>query len=518
MKTYDLSNELIHKIANLCKQEQGSITGAKAEASLTANLLETNAYYARRYGTDIYSFMRTSGWFSQAAYWMDNGNAGEAYDKAIREVLVNGDRTLPIFVDEHDSIRDISSAKNNGKEIDKTDRTAYVRDVTVIKNVYGSTYTFWTFPTADSDPFGYTDKELRKKSNAAPTAQEIIDKAVSFLGRSEPSGDDYFIRYYNNITGSRFSMEDAWCAMFVSSVARMVNVRSDVIPNFADCDAGVAWFKAKGRYERSAAYGGTYIPSAADVVFYSAGHIQADSTHTGFVVQAQNGQLLAIEGNHSDRVGYRNIALTDAYIIGYGRVGEYLSKGNGSQNSEYIRNLYLTLLERNPSEAEVQSWVKVLDAGTSREDVKIDFLNSEEYRTLHHVTDIYAGNIKTFQYWLRTNYSLTLAVDGRCGPATKAAAVKAMQLFLNRNYYAGLEIDGKFGPKTQKAFRSVKKGARGANVYIVQGLLYGCGHDPDGFDGIFGQGCKSAVLKFQKNHQLEDDGIVGSKTFAELVK
>lgn len=52
---------------------------------------------------------------------------------------------------------DIVSASNNGVKFNKTDRSQYKQGVTVIKNRMGSTYTFWSFPSSVSDPFGYTD-------------------------------------------------------------------------------------------------------------------------------------------------------------------------------------------------------------------------------------------------------------------------------------------------------------------------------------------------------------------------
>lgn len=519
MKKYNLTEEQIHKIANLCKQEQGTVVGAKAEASLAANLLETKSSYRKKYGDDIYSFMRNGGWFSRAAYWMDNGDAGSSYDKAIRDVLVNGNRTLPVFVDEHDCFADITSATNNGKAINKKDRSAYIRDVTIIKNRYGSTYTFWTFPTASSDPFGYTNNELRWQEDTAPTAQDILEKAVSYLGVSEPSGDDLFIRYYNRITGSSFSLSDKWCAIFVSAVARMVGVGTDVVPNFADCDDGTRWFRDKGRYAKSAAYGGDYVPNPGDVVFYSSGKTQSDSTHVGYVVQVSNGQLMAIEGNHHDAVGYRTISLTDAKIIGYGRVAEYLRGTDPKDDGDaaYIRGLYASLLKRTPTDVEVSNWVKVLEGGASRDAVKTDFLNSTEYKRLHPELSL-PEKVKEFQQWLIRYTGRSLEVDGKCGPATKKSAVMAMQKYLNAFRAAGLSIDGSFGPKTQAAFRSIRKGNLGANVYIVQGLLYGRGFDPAGFDGSFGSGCDAAVRSFQKAAGLTADGICGVKTFAALIK
>lgn len=157
-KKYELSEDKLIKIAKLCVQEQGTIKGIKAEVSLAANILETNTYYAKRFGNDIYSFMRYSGWFSNASYYMDNGNATDEQVAAIKDVLVFANRTLPQYVDEHDCFSDIVSTSNYGKPFNKRDRSKYIKDVTVITNKYGSIYTFYCFPDIKADPFGYIHK------------------------------------------------------------------------------------------------------------------------------------------------------------------------------------------------------------------------------------------------------------------------------------------------------------------------------------------------------------------------
>ena len=63
----------------------------------------------------------------------------------------------------------------------------------------------------------------------------------------------------------------------------------------------------------------------------------------------------------------------------------------------------------------------------------------------------------------------------------------------------------------------VVKGLRGDRPYIVQGLLYGAGYDPKGFDGSFNVGAESATKEYQRNNSLEADGKVGGETFAKLV-
>ena len=157
-KKYELSDDKILKITRLCIQEQSTLKGIKAEASLAANILETNTYYIKKFGNDIYSFMRYSGWFSNASYYMDNGEATKEQIEAINDVLVFANRTLPQYVDEHDCFSDIVSVSNYGKPFNKYDRNKYVKDVTVITNKYGSIYTFYCFPDVKADPFGYIHK------------------------------------------------------------------------------------------------------------------------------------------------------------------------------------------------------------------------------------------------------------------------------------------------------------------------------------------------------------------------
>ncbi len=176
MKTYNLSEDKIRQIARLCVQEQGTIKGVRAEASLMANLLETNSGYKKKYGDDIYSFARYGKWFSKAAHWMDNGSASEAAVEAVRDVLVRGNRFFPgNFVDEHDCFSDIAWARTDGKLIDKRERSAYVQDKTVIKNTYGSVYTFYAFPDGHTDPFGYTSSARRWEFEKTQTVEESAD-------------------------------------------------------------------------------------------------------------------------------------------------------------------------------------------------------------------------------------------------------------------------------------------------------------------------------------------------------
>lgn len=179
-KKYKLTETQLKKLARLCVQEQGSVDGVKAEASLMANLLETSKSRQNKYGTDgtaLYNWVREGGWFYKAAYFMDNTSVGSKYVEAVRDVLVNGNRTLPQYIDEHDCFDDIKYISTGSIR----NRSDYIKDRTIVKNKMGSTWTFYCFPSSKSDPFGYT-KEAYDYVNSSKS--EIDDEPVMVDGVS----------------------------------------------------------------------------------------------------------------------------------------------------------------------------------------------------------------------------------------------------------------------------------------------------------------------------------------------
>lgn len=164
---YNLTDEQLRFLTSVCIREQGdNLSGIQAEASLMANLYEIKGGGY----SSVDSYVRNSGWFGSNFSGLSNPTT-EQLD-AVKTVLIFGNRTLPLYVDEHDCIYcgpsygyDIISATNNGVAIDVNNRSLYQQDVTVLKNKYGATYTFYTFPYDGADPFGYT-AEARAKVQA----------------------------------------------------------------------------------------------------------------------------------------------------------------------------------------------------------------------------------------------------------------------------------------------------------------------------------------------------------------
>lgn len=308
--------------------------------------------------------------------------------------------------------------------------------------------------------------------------EKIIKKAISFLGVSEPTGDDQFIRYYNNITGAGFSMSVAWCAIFVTVVARMVGAATSIIPTFASCDIGADWFRNKGRYEKGKHYGGTYTPKRGDVVFYSSKHTQNDSTHVGYVVSVTGDTIKAIEGNKNDAVGYRTIKTSDKYIIGYGRVADF---AGGSSTSTEVQTFQCSV-------ADFQSYL------------------NRQYPTT-----------------IKTNCGASLAVDNDFGEKTRNAALCVWKYEMNKKK-AGYTFDLKnrnFLTKCREyanKFAVVKQGSKGRFVYLVQGLLRARGFYYGDLDGEAGSITETAIKAFQSKNRLTVDGSCGADTWTALFK
>lgn len=122
----------------------------------------------------------------------------------------------------------------------------------------------------------------------------------------------------------------AWCAIFVSWCAAQCGLLGSTISKTASCDSQKTHFTSKGKYFKSAGYGGTYSPKAGDLIFFSDGHTQSDSTHIGIVTSVSGGKVNHVSGNWGDAVGTGSNNLTDLYVIGYGCIDDSAASGDYS--------------------------------------------------------------------------------------------------------------------------------------------------------------------------------------------
>ena len=159
---YNLNNSQLKGIANILQHEQPGYEGMQAEASLMANLTDISG--DDKATVDNLVAKATGGWFAKGKSRFNNpGSPNETAMDAARKVLMEGKRTVPRYVNEHDCFSDLTNVTTGGKAINKTDRSAYKPHDTKISNKYGASGIFHSFPNSKSDPFYYTSEANRQK-------------------------------------------------------------------------------------------------------------------------------------------------------------------------------------------------------------------------------------------------------------------------------------------------------------------------------------------------------------------
>lgn len=91
--------------------------------------------------------------------------------------------------------------------------------------------------------------------------------------------------------------------------------------------------------------------------------------------------------------------------------------------------------------------------------------------------------------------------------------VRDFQAAYNNQYNRSIAVDNIIGNETEQAMKNVllKEGSKGDLVAYVQIRVN------TSYDGIFGPNTKDAVIKYQKEHNLDSDGIVGYNTIKTII-
>lgn len=95
--------------------------------------------------------------------------------------------------------------------------------------------------------------------------------------------------------------------------------------------------------------------------------------------------------------------------------------------------------------------------------------------------------------------------------------IARLQAECNAQGFSNQTVDGINGPNTLAGCPTVKKSARGNITKLIQERLNSVGFSLS-TDGIFGNDTKNAVVVFQRNRGLSQDGIVGKNTWSWLLK
>lgn len=203
-----------------------------------------------------------------------------------------------------------------------TDPKKYLQ--TIKDDGYATSSTYVTDVYKCVTAYGLTKYDV--KGEIAMTEQQLrqkpVDYLAQYLGIKEGSAEHKAILAVLNNSGlcSRYKMtvNDAWCATAVSA-AFIASGLADIFP-CVECSCGnmIELAKKAGIWVENDAY----VPKTGDSILYDWGDSgKGDNTgwpdHVGIVASVSGSTIRVIEGNMSNTVGYRNLAVNGRYIRGF---------------------------------------------------------------------------------------------------------------------------------------------------------------------------------------------------------
>ena len=242
-----------------------------------------------------------------------------------------------------------------------------------------------------------TEQEMRAK---------IVSIAQSYIGCNERDGSHKkIIDLYNShkplARGYAVKYTDAWCSTFASAVAIQARL-TGIIPTECGCQKHIELFKKLGSWQEDDAY----VPSLGDYIFYdwqdsSVGDNKGAADHVGIVEKVAGNTITVIEGNYSNAVKRRTLAVNGRYIRGYG-VPKY---GDGATAVEAAINKLAKLGVINSpdywKQAAKSGVVKYLDTLLVKAAEKITKAGTRSSTPENGIGSmVNAGVIDTPDYWL----------------------------------------------------------------------------------------------------------------------
>ena len=194
-----------------------------------------------------------------------------------------------------------------------------------------------------------TEQEARAK---------VVSIAQSYIGCKESDGSHKkIIDLYNShkplARGYAVKYTDAWCSTFASAVAIAAGL-TGIIPTECGCEKHIALFKALGSWQENDAY----VPAPGDYIFYDwqdgTNYADTDNTgaadHVGIVEKVSGQTITVIEGNYSNAVKRRTLAVNGRYIRGYG-VPKYGSGAASAAPAAPTQTTKPTVTEKKAADA-----------------------------------------------------------------------------------------------------------------------------------------------------------------------
>ncbi len=267
----------------------------------------------------------------------------------------------------------------------------------------------------------------------AKYASKVVAQAKAWLGLKESDGSyQVILDTYNSQEklprGYRMTTKDPWCATFVSAVAVKLGY-TDIIPTECSCTKMIELFKKIGSWVES----DSYVPKPGDILFYDwddsgKGENTGGPEHVGIVEKVSGSQIIVIEGNYSNSVKRRTIAVNGRYVRGYG-VPKYDKESKFNPDVFAWQNAAIADGYKFPKYGADGKWGAECEAVAKQAVVKRRRVLGINYYTNKNLTR-----------WVQKKLGFTgNDVDGKCGNKTHDAIGAYQEKHgLTKDYAAGL--------------------------------------------------------------------------------
>ena len=173
-----------------------------------------------------------------------------------------------------------------------------------------------------------------KKMTENELRASVVNVAKSYLGIAEGSDKHKeIIDTYNgykdeNRRSYKMTTSDAWCMTFVSFCFIKAGLADLIV---TECGCGEA-VQRNASIKKNWVESDSYIPSPGDIIMYDwqdsgSGDNTGWPDHTGIVESCDGKNITVIEGNYSDTVKRRTLAVNGKYIRGF-ITPDYASKAS----------------------------------------------------------------------------------------------------------------------------------------------------------------------------------------------